>query len=65
MFAWTARSAICELSRRRTAIAIAPLCGVLQALHNDAVAIAVRRRSGLQFARLARTMRTPKTGIRM
>eukprot|EP00974_Lingulodinium_polyedra_P070871 6860662-Lingulodinium_polyedra.AAC.1 len=41
-----ARRAIRERLRRRAAFAIASLCSVLQTLHNDAVAIAVRRGSG-------------------
>eukprot|EP00974_Lingulodinium_polyedra_P027594 2666989-Lingulodinium_polyedra.AAC.1 len=56
-----ARRAICELLQRRTAVEIASLCGVLQTLRTDAVAIAVRRHSGLRFARVARAMRTPTT----
>eukprot|EP00974_Lingulodinium_polyedra_P084671 8196473-Lingulodinium_polyedra.AAC.1 len=38
-----ATRAICELPRRWTAIATASVCSVLQTLHNDTVAIAVRR----------------------
>eukprot|EP00974_Lingulodinium_polyedra_P064555 6237014-Lingulodinium_polyedra.AAC.1 len=53
-----AKRAICEPPGRRTAIATASLCNVCKTLHKDAVAIAARRRNGLQIARLAHYMRT-------
>eukprot|EP00974_Lingulodinium_polyedra_P045369 4349827-Lingulodinium_polyedra.AAC.1 len=46
-------------------MATASLCSVLQTLHNDAVAIAVRRRGVSRIARFAHTTRTPKTGVCM
>eukprot|EP00974_Lingulodinium_polyedra_P031999 3081852-Lingulodinium_polyedra.AAC.1 len=55
----------CEPLWRRTAIATASSCSVFQTLHNDAVAIAVCRRSSSHFGRVARAARTPKLGVRM
>eukprot|EP00974_Lingulodinium_polyedra_P011498 1110907-Lingulodinium_polyedra.AAC.1 len=60
-----ATRAKCEPLRRRTAIAPASLCSVCETLHKDAVKSTVRRRSGLQIARVARAMRAPKTGVRL
>eukprot|EP00974_Lingulodinium_polyedra_P002508 235516-Lingulodinium_polyedra.AAC.1 len=59
-----ATRAICEPLRRRTAIATASLCNVCKTRHYDAVAIAVRGRSGSQIARLAHSMRGPNFGVR-
>eukprot|EP00974_Lingulodinium_polyedra_P049038 4713686-Lingulodinium_polyedra.AAC.1 len=51
-----AMRAICEPPRRRTTIATASLCNVCKTLHNDAVAITVRRRNGSRIARVAHSM---------
>eukprot|EP00974_Lingulodinium_polyedra_P119257 11170490-Lingulodinium_polyedra.AAC.1 len=53
-----ARRAICEPLRKRTVIATASLCSVLQTPHNDTVAIAVRRRNGSQTARATHHVNT-------
>eukprot|EP00974_Lingulodinium_polyedra_P091227 8846279-Lingulodinium_polyedra.AAC.1 len=57
--------AICEPLRRQTVDSTASLCTVSKTVRNDAVESTVRGRSGSRIARLAHSMRTPKTGVRM
>eukprot|EP00974_Lingulodinium_polyedra_P076484 7402899-Lingulodinium_polyedra.AAC.1 len=68
-FFWRARGvrerAICEPLQRRTFDSAASLCSVFQTLRKDAVESIVRRRGGLQIARVTNTMRTPVFGIRV
>eukprot|EP00974_Lingulodinium_polyedra_P050793 4886352-Lingulodinium_polyedra.AAC.1 len=57
--------AVCEPLRRRTADSTASLCAVSKTVRNGAVESTVRGRSAPQIVRLARSTRTPKSGVRV
>eukprot|EP00974_Lingulodinium_polyedra_P051273 4931343-Lingulodinium_polyedra.AAC.1 len=59
------KRAISEPSRHHMLGSTASSCMVSETVHDDALESRVCRHSGLQIARVARTMRTPTIGVRM